>query len=92
MSVKRKLYKSEFKAKVALAAVRGDETSAQLSSKFGVHSAMVNSWRRILVSNAASLFEHLPGASMQDIKTDLGHNVKAGPSDLLHLTIGKYLE
>ena len=40
------------------AAVRGDETSAQLSSKFGVHSAMVNSWRRILVSNAASLFDN----------------------------------
>ena len=50
MSVKRKLYKSEFRAKVALVAVRGDETSAQLFSKFGVHSAMVNSWRRILAS------------------------------------------
>ena len=31
MSAKRKLYKSEFKAKVAIAAIRGDETSAQLS-------------------------------------------------------------
>lgn len=57
MSVKRKLYKPEFKAKVALAAIRGDETTAQLSSRFGVHGAMVNGWRRTLVSNAASLFD-----------------------------------
>ena len=40
---------------------------------------------------AAGLFEHLSGASMQDVKTDLGHDVKAGPSDFLHLAICKYL-
>ncbi|MBF8273510.1 MAG: hypothetical protein HW380_2615 [Magnetococcales bacterium] len=40
MSVKRKQYKQEFKAKVAFAAIRGDETTAQLSSRFGVHGTI----------------------------------------------------
>ncbi len=68
MSAKRKLYKSEFKAKVAIAAIRGDETSAQLSSRFGVHSAMVNTWRRTLVSNASSLFDQ---ASKKDDRKEM---------------------
>ena len=57
MSAKRKQYKAEYKAKVALAAVRGDETTAQLSSRFGVHGAMVGGWKRTLVNGAASLFD-----------------------------------
>lgn len=57
MSTKRKQYKAEFKAKVALAAIRGDETTAQLSSRFGVHSTAVSGWKRTLLSGAADLFD-----------------------------------
>lgn len=57
MSAKRKQYKAEFKAKVALAAVRGDETTTQLSSRFGVHGTMVSNWKRTLVREAVSLFD-----------------------------------
>ena len=60
MSAKRRQYKPEFKAKVALAAVRGDETTTQLSGRFGVHGTMVSSWKRTLVSEAPNLFDQ-PG-------------------------------
>ena len=54
---KRNTHSSEFKAKVALTALRGEETVAQLSSRFGVHSTMISNWKRALLENAASLFD-----------------------------------
>ena len=57
MSMKRKQHNPEFKAKVALAAVRGDETTAQLSGRFGIHGTMISSWKRTLVQGAGILFE-----------------------------------
>jgi transposase len=57
MSNTRKQYTGEFKAKVALAAMRGDETIAQLSSRYGVHSTMINKWRKHLEESAAGVFD-----------------------------------
>lgn len=45
MSKKRKQYSSEFKAKVALAAIRGEETVPQLSARHGLHPTQINSWK-----------------------------------------------
>jgi len=41
MSKKRNRYSAEFKAKVALAALRNDETMAELATRFGVHPTMI---------------------------------------------------
>jgi len=43
---KRKFGK-EFKAKVALAAIKGDKTSAELSSMYEVHSTVINRWAKL---------------------------------------------
>jgi len=43
---KRKQYSPEFKAKVALAAIRGDGTIAELASRYGVHPNMITKWKR----------------------------------------------
>jgi transposase len=57
MSKKRTQYKPEFKAKVALAALRNEETVAQLSGRFGIHPTMINNWKRALLDGAADIFD-----------------------------------
>ena len=56
MSKKRRTFGASFKAKVALAAVRGDKTTAELASKFGVHANQVSTWKKQLLEQAAELF------------------------------------
>ena len=57
MSRKRRVFGGSFKAKVALAAARGDKTTAQLASEFSVHTSQVTSWKKQLLGQAAELFE-----------------------------------
>ena len=57
MSRKRRVLGSKFKAKVALAAVRGDKTVSQLAGQYGIHGNQVSSWKRKLLEEAAALFE-----------------------------------
>jgi transposase-like protein len=53
----RKRYDSAFKARVALAAVKGDKTISELASEYGVHGNLVSQWKRRLLSNVACVFE-----------------------------------
>lgn len=46
----------EFKAKVALAALKGDKTMAELSSEHGVHAAMITRWRNEAKDGLAGVF------------------------------------
>jgi transposase len=57
MSRKRRVFGGAFKAKVALAAFRGDKTTAQLASEFEVHASQVAAWKQQLLEQAAELFE-----------------------------------
>jgi len=57
MVKKRKVHSPEFKAKVALAALKNEETAAQLASRFGVHPTMISTWKRQLLDGAADLFD-----------------------------------
>ena len=56
MSNKRKRHPAAFKAKVALAAVRGDKTTAELASKFRVHTSQVTVWKKKLLEGVTELF------------------------------------
>ena len=57
MSRKRRVFGASFKAKVALAACRGDKTTAQLATQFSVHTSQVTAWKKQLLEQAAELFE-----------------------------------
>jgi len=53
---KRRNFSAEFKAKVALEALRGEKTVAELASKHGVHPNMVSQWKRQAVDGLADVF------------------------------------
>ena len=56
MMGKRKRYSAEFKAKVALEALRGELTAAQLASKHGIHQTMVGEWKKQAMEGLAAVF------------------------------------
>jgi transposase len=58
MSNKRKQYNPQFKAKVALDAVRGEKTVPELASQYSLHPTVINNWKRQLLESASGLFEN----------------------------------
>ncbi len=56
MGAKRKRHTEEFKAKVALEAIRGVRTLSELSSMHGVHPTVIAQWKRQVMEGAAGLF------------------------------------
>lgn len=58
----RRNHSPAFKAKVALAAVRGDRTLAELAEQFAVHPNQIQDWKQKLVSKAETVF----GAGLAD--------------------------
>ena len=53
---KRKQHSPEFKAKVALEALKGLETAQQLAARFGIHPTQISHWKRQLLDGAAAVF------------------------------------
>lgn len=56
---KRKQHSPEFKAKVALEALKGEQTVSELASRFGVHPTMIHTWKRALLEGASGVFERV---------------------------------
>jgi len=56
MGQKRRRHGKAFKAKVALAALRGDRTQAELASQFGVHAMQISTWKKQAMEGLAEVF------------------------------------
>ena len=56
MSQGRRKHSPAFKAKVTLEAVKGQETVAQLSTKYEVHPGPIQAWKKALTEGAAGVF------------------------------------
>ena len=52
----RRNHSPDLKAKVALAAMKGDKTIAQLSEQYGVHASQITTWKEQLLAGAAHVF------------------------------------
>lgn len=62
--MKRKRYSSNLKAKVALAAIKGDQTTNEIASEFGIHANQVNRWKKEALEHFSDLFEKQAAAKM----------------------------
>ncbi len=58
---KRKRYTAEFKAKVALEAIRGEHTIAELASRHALHPNLIGLWKKQAVDKLARVFDDKAG-------------------------------
>ena len=69
----RRNHSAAFKAKVALEAVRGDKTIAEIAQKHDVHPNQVTEWRRQLLERAADVFGSGAGAAEPPVDLKVLH-------------------
>ncbi len=69
----RRNHSPAFKAKVALAAIKGEKTLAELAQQFDVHANQITAWKALLLEGAAGVFgspaKPEPGPPAVDVKT-----------------------
>ena len=84
MTGKRTRYSADFKARVALEALRGELTTAQLAAKHGIHQTMVGEWKRQAMEGMVAVFSGRSAAQ---------ESAKATEAEVekLHAKIGQLL-
>ena len=80
MSEERKRHSAEFKARVALEAIRGELTVAQLVSKHGVHQTLINAWKRQAIEGMTGVFSG---------RSEAAAAAREGELEKLHAKIGQ---
>ena len=71
MSKTRRNHGSAFKAKVALEALKGEQTVTEIASKHGLHPTLVNEWKRQLADGASAIFEKGTGKAGEALVGEL---------------------
>ena len=56
MTQGRRKHNPSFKARVALEAIKGEETVAQLATRYEVHPSQIQTWKKALLAGAAGVF------------------------------------
>lgn len=78
--MKRKRYSNELKSKVALAAIKGDQTANEIASEFGVHVSQVNRWKKEALEKLPEIFGNQSAQTAKDHEKE---------KDQLYQQIGK---
>jgi len=63
---KRRTHDAAFKARVALEAVKGEKTIAQLCGEYGVHSNQIGEWKKKLLKELPGLFSGRGDSKVKD--------------------------
>ena len=66
MKQTRKKRSPAFKAKAALTALQGEQTVAEIASRFEVHPSQIHAWKKALVEGAPQLFDQGTGKPDKD--------------------------
>lgn len=66
MGTKRKHHSAEFKAKVAMEALKGLKTQSELAAEHEVHPVQISGWKSLLVENCSQLFTDKRATPKQD--------------------------
>jgi transposase-like protein len=66
MARKRRVFSSAFKAQVALAAVKGEKTVAELAGEHEVHPNQISEWKKQLLSSLPEVFGRRRETDVQD--------------------------
>jgi transposase-like protein len=65
----RRKFSADFKAKVALEAVRNQQTLAELAVKYDVNPVMISKWKSELLENISAAFEKKEAVEKEDVYT-----------------------
>ncbi len=85
MSSKRKSYNAEFKSKVALAAIREENSLSELSSRFGVNANVISKWKKQAISNMVEIFS----GKQESRELSNDHRIKELHAKIGELTVEK---
>lgn len=72
----RKSFSAEFKAKVAIEAIKGDKTLAELSSLYEVHQNQISNWKKQFLAGAIEIFKKTPATSEREQERNTDHLYK----------------
>lgn len=79
---KRRRFTAEFKARVALEAIRGEQTVSELAAKYGIHPNLITNWKRQASDGLASVFdgkaverEQVRDSELKDLHAKIGQLV-----------------
>ena len=65
---KRKTYDDNFKARVALEAIKGEKTISEIAGQFEVHPNQIVKWKKQLLENVSSLFSRKNDPEIEELK------------------------
>lgn len=93
MSRKRRNHSPEFKAKVALAGIKGDETLSELAQRFGINANLVVKWKKQLLEQSSEVFTSGKGlapdreSELKDLQAKIGELTMV--NDFLSKALGR---